>query len=121
MTTKSVLKILGSILLLLSVFGYLFPKWGKVDFTNNENLFYLLTALVALFFAQFNPRVRKTILFIFAIAFLILGLYGFTLKHPTDFRIGTMKAQLDLIDNLINLGFGLAFAWFGFQHAKRST
>jgi hypothetical protein len=112
METKSVLKVFGTLLLLLSLFGYLFPDWGKVDFTNNENLAHLLLALLAFFMATFSNSIRAKAIFGFSLLFLLWGLYGFMLPKPTDFHLGVITMQLDEFDNYLHLVMGLALSWF---------
>lgn len=112
MQTKPVLKVLGTLLLLLGIFGYTFPEWGPIRFTNNENLFHVLSAFALLFLSQFKPNVHKWVLVIFALLYLALGVGGFTLKNPSDFRLKNITMQLDTVDSVAHVGFGLAFAWF---------
>ncbi len=112
MQTKPILKVLGTLLLLYGIFGYVFPDWGSVRFTNNENLFHILSAFALLFLAQFKPHIRKWTLLVFALIYLAIGIGGFTLKKPTDFRIKRVTMQLDLVDNIPHVAFGLAFTWF---------
>ncbi len=118
MEMKSALKVFGTLLILLAVFGFLFPNWGHTVFTNNENLFHLLVGLAAILLAEFSSPVRQGSLLILALAFLALGVYGFVLKHPADFHIKHVTAQLDLVDNILHLLFGLGFAWGWFNRLK---
>jgi hypothetical protein len=112
MQTRPALKVLGTLLFLYGVFGYIFPHWGKVVFTNNENLFHVLTGVGAILFASATPPRRKITLFALALLYLGLGIYAFTIKHPMDFHIKNISAQLDEVDNYIHIIIGLTFAWF---------
>ncbi len=112
---KQALNVLGTLLFLLGVFGYIYPDWHSVQFTNNENLFHVLMGVGAVFGANLSASSRKNALLILSLILLAIGIYGFTLKHPTDFRLKNVTAQLDLIDNVIHVLFGLSFAWFWLQ------
>lgn len=111
MNSKSALKVIGTLLLLWGIFGYLFPNWHTTIFTNNENLWHVITGLVFIFMANFSPSYRRWTIFIGALLYLILGLYGLALKHPSDFHLKTITAQLDLFDNILHLIFALALSW----------
>lgn len=120
MSTQQALRVLGTLLFLYGVFGYIFPEWGKTLFSNNENLFHVLTGLGALLLANFSPSHRRLTLLVLALLYLGLGIYGFTLAQPTDFRLKAITAQLDDVDNYIHVAFGLAFAWFWLNARKTS-
>ncbi len=118
MQTKSTLKVLGTLLFLLGVFGYIFPHWQETFFTNNENLFHVLTGFGAIMFASASTLYRRYTFAILMVLYLALGIYGFTLKQPSDFHIKRVTAQLDLVDNIIHLGAGLAFGWFWLRNRQ---
>jgi hypothetical protein len=112
MSYNQVLKVGGTILFLFGVFGYIYPKWGGTQFTNNENLFHVLTGLIAVFLAELSAPKQRIAIAVLALIYIALGVYGFALKQPTDFHIGTIKAQLDLFDNIAHVVIGLGWAWF---------
>jgi len=112
MQSKQALTVLGTILFLYGVFGYIFPHWGHVEFTNNENLFHVITGLAAVLMANFSDMYRRYTFLIVALLYLALGVYGFTLRQPTAFHIKHITAQIDMIDNYIHGVIGLAFAWY---------
>jgi hypothetical protein len=120
MSSKQVLKVLGTLLFLFGVFGYIFPHWGHVQFTNNENLWHVVTGVIAIMMASVSPQNRRYTLLIWAALYLILGIYGFALKHPADFHIKHITAQLDMVDNYIHVLIGLVFAWFWLNNRKKS-
>lgn len=101
----------GTILLLLGVFGYIFPQWDSVQFTNNENLFHVLTGLLLVMLAGLPLAKQKWLILVYGLAYLGLGIYGFTLNQPADFHIKAITAQLDLFDNYFHVVVALAFAW----------
>lgn len=118
--TQQALKVLGTLLLLWGIFGFLFPQWGNVQFTNNENLFHILIGLLAILMAEFSPFTRRWSLLLLAVIFLTLGIYSFTLETPTDFQVWRVAAQADLVDNVIHTLFGLGFAWFWLQSRPKA-
>jgi hypothetical protein len=118
MTTKQILKILGTLLFLYGVFGYIFPHWGHVQFTNNENLWHVTTGLIAIIMASASLPSRRNTLLVLALLYLVLGIYGFTLHHPTDFHIKHITAQLDTFDNYAHVVIGLIFSWFWLSNRK---
>ncbi len=121
MQTKSALKIIGTSLFLYGVFGFLFPHWHNTFFTNNENLFHLLTGLVALVLAESSALHRRWTLVILALLYLVLGLTGFSLNHPADFHIKHSTAQLDEFDNYVHILFGLLLAWFWLTSQRQKS
>jgi len=120
MNSKSVLKVLGTLLFLFGVFGYIFPNWHHTVFTNNENLFHVVTGLAAIMLASATINYRRYTLLTWAAVYLLLGIYGFALKHPADFHIKHITAQLDVVDNYLHILFGLAFAWYWLNFRKKS-
>lgn len=118
MQTKPTLRVLGTLLFLYGAFGYIFPQWGQTVFTNNENLFHVLTGLGAILYSHSSVKRARNTLFILALAYLALGIYGFTLRQPTDFKIKRITAQLDETDNYTHAVIGVAFAWFWLKAKK---
>lgn len=112
MQTKQALTVFGTFLILYGLFGYIFPEWGTTHFNNNENLFHVLIGILATMLASASVVRRKQAILAYAILFLALGLYGFTLKQPTDFLLNNqIVMQLDLANNIAHIIVGLAFAW----------
>lgn len=121
MQTKQALKVLGTILFLYGIFGYLFPEWGGTVFSENENLFHLVTGLAAVFMSNFSLLHRKWTLLVLAILYLALGIYGFSAFLPADIHIKsvTIKAHIDEFDNYVNLIIGLISAYIWLQGRKQ--
>ncbi|HEY1074339.1 MAG TPA: hypothetical protein VGE59_01395 [Patescibacteria group bacterium] len=116
MQTKQALKVLGTFLFLLGVFGYIFPNWKSVHFTNNENLFHVISGLIAITASNLKPRGRTITLGLLIVFYLAWGIWGFTLHAPLDAKILiknkiNLSTQLDTIDNYLHILFGLGFAW----------
>lgn len=111
-STKQILKVGGTLLFLFGVFGYIFPKWGGTQFSNNENLFHVVTGLLAVFIAELSLQKQRLALIVLALIYIAIGVYGFYLKQPTDFHLGKVTAQLDLFDNIAHVVIGLAWSWF---------
>jgi hypothetical protein len=111
-SSKQILKVGGTLLFLFGVFGYIYPKWGNVQFSNNENLFHVITGLLAVLMAEFSVQKQRIAMLVLVLIYLALGIYGFYLKQPTDFHIKNVTAQLDLFDNISHTLIGLAWAWF---------
>ncbi len=65
-----------------------------------------------LILATTNPLYRRYTLVIAMVLYLALGIYGFTLKQPSDFHLKKITAQLDLVDNIMHVATGLIFGWF---------
>jgi hypothetical protein len=115
--TKQALKVLGTLLFLYGVFGYIFPKWGGVHFTNNENLVHVVTGILVILFSNASSKWRTIIAVIITIFYLSWGIWGFTLKQPLDAKILiknklNLSTQLDEVDNYAHIVTSLGFAWF---------
>lgn len=123
MTIKQVLKVSGTLLFLFAIFGYLFPEWGRTEFSNNENLFRLIIAGLLVLAAELSVKWRRVTLAIVTLAFLALGIYGFTRYLPADvvIRTLTIPAHLDKFDNYLHVLLGLFFGWFAIHSLNRSS
>jgi hypothetical protein len=111
MKSQQALKVFGTLIFLLGYFGYLFPEWRQTVFTNNENLFHVLTGLLAIMLASFSLITRKRSIVLLGLIYFALGIYGFTLKDPTQHIFKPWLVKLDEIDNYLHVLAGLAFAW----------
>lgn len=122
MQTKSALNTLGTLLFLLGVFGYIFPRLPHTFFSNNENLFHVVAGLVLLGLASGATALRRKTLFVASILFLIIGLYGFFAGNPEFVQIRKLSfdTYLNEADNYIHIGLGLALAWFWIASASKA-
>jgi uncharacterized membrane protein len=113
MTTKSMMKVFGTLLFLFGIFGYLFPDWGKTIFSNNENLAHILLGLLLIVTAELPLLWQKWIVSLVGVFFLFLAIYGFSHVAPTDIHVKKtiITAHLDPFDNYFNLIVGLMLAW----------
>jgi hypothetical protein len=118
MQTKPSLTILATLLFLLGVFGYIFPTWHNTHFTNNENLFHVLIAVVLWMVAGADAKKRMLGLLLSALVFLAFGIFGFTLKQPLILIHHRQFMQLDEVDNYFHIVFGLAFAWVWLRNRR---
>lgn len=122
MQTKSALKVLGTLLFLLGVLGYIFPHWPQTFFSNNENLFHVLAGLITLMLASVSPAFRLKSLFWLAVLFLAIGAFGFFAGNPEFVQIKKIAfdTYLNEADNYIHTVFALAFAWFWLTNRTRN-
>lgn len=118
--SRRLLRIAASLLFLLSVFGYLFPNWGNTVFSANENLFHLVTAVVAIVLTASSPTVRWWTVAGLAAVFLALGILGFSEPPPVDIHLKTrlIVAHLDLFDTIVHLIAGLVLTWLWLNRPK---
>ncbi len=120
MQTKQGLTILGTLLLLVGVFGYIFPHLPSTTFHNNENLFHVVAAILSLGFASAVAKTRNRALLAYAVIFWVLGLYGFFASNPDYLHIKSYSyaISLDTADNYLHIVFGLAYAWTWLRFRK---
>ncbi len=117
MSTKTSLQFLGTMLLLFSIFGFLFPELGSTIFTPTEIWFTLISSIVLFICATTAQNIQRWTLLISSIIFLGLGLFAIALANPTDFVIPKTRIEphLDTSDAII---YGLIFlvcAWSWLQ------
>ncbi len=121
MQTKQPLTVLGTLIFLLGVGGYIFPTWQATRFTNNENLLHVIIALLLWLAAAWEPKKRLASLLVAALVFLALGIYGFTLKDLNYFVNNRLFFRFDAVDNYVHCVFALAFAWFWLKNRKATV
>lgn len=111
MQTKQPLTVLGTLIFLVGVFGYIFPVWQTTRFTNNENLLHVVLGVVLLISASLSQQKRHMILILSALLLLALGLAGFSLKDPNYFVNNRLVIRFDEVDNYLHCLFALALGW----------
>ena len=121
MQTKQPLTVLGTLIFLLGVFGYIFPIWHATRFTNNENLLHVVIAVLLWLAAAWDAKKRVGSLLVAALLFLALGVYGFTLKDPNYFVNSRLFIRFDAVDNYIHAIGALIFTWFWLQNRHRKN
>ncbi len=121
MSLKQILKISSALFFLYSVFGYLFPAWGGIVFSNNENLAHLITAIVLSIAVELPAKWQKWIVFVLSLKLIVLGLYGFGHVAPADIVIKStvIPAHLDSFDNYSNVVIGLLFAYLWIKNRSK--
>lgn len=111
MESKPLIKLLGTLLLLFGIFGYLFPTIPGLTFTTRENELHALTGLLVLILASLEGYYRRISLVLMALFYLALGIYGFSLTQSTLTVRPGITLELSRVDTIIHLLFGLAFSW----------
>lgn len=114
---KIVSKIIGIVLLLVGIVGFLLPSVLGMHLTFIHNLVHLATALVALYFGfAASPRAASSFCQVFGVVYLLVGVLGFV--FPTivvSLLMGhNMTESPSLImDNIVHLLLGVVFMVVG--------
>ena len=128
---KTISTILGVILLLVGLAGFLIPNLAGTHLSTAHNLIHLATGAAALYFGlAASPSAARLFAIIFGLVYLLLGVTGFflgatgTITLPQHlvaggvnehmFRLIPGVLELGTMDHVVHLLLGLLFLVAGF-------
>jgi hypothetical protein len=119
---KTVCKILGVVLLLVGIAGFLKSDLLMMHLTPIHNIIHLLTAAIALYigFAG-SANAARTFCLVFGAIYLLVGALGFIAPKELANIIGHTMADTDSLtpDNIVHLVLGGVFLLVGLQRAPQ--
>ena len=113
---KTVCKILGVVLLLVGVCGFVAPTLLGAHLTPAHNVVHLLSGILALYFGFAGTlSAAKTFSLVFGVVYLALGILGMALGQPPDrlwhvagiLEFGTADHGIHILLGVIFLAGGL--------------
>ena len=115
---KTVCKILGVVLLLVGVCGFVAPTLLGAHLTPAHNVVHLLSGVLALYFGfAGSASSAKGFCLLFGVVYMALGVIGLA-KGNID--IAVIKLMLGRVDHLIHILVGVLFLAGGLLSGKSS-
>ena len=107
--TKTMLDIIGTILLVLGIAGFVSPGMGGTHLSVAHNLIHIVSGAVALWFGlKGTVSGARTFSWVFGLIYGLLGVAGFILGQPalpaTMPEMGSDPKLLTVIPNVLELG-----------------
>ncbi len=117
---KTVCKILGVVLVLLGIVGFIKPDLAGLHLTTIHNVVHLLIAAIALYIGFMGSDSQaRTFNQVFGVIYLLLGILGFVVPDTVASIIQAHSAEGMVIDNVVHLLIGAVCAVVGFMRSPQ--
>jgi Domain of unknown function (DUF4383) len=119
---KNLCKILGVVLALVGIAGFLKPDLLGLHLTTVHNIVHLLTAAIALYVGFMGTySAARTFNQVFGVIYLLLGILGFIAPGLVASVIQSHATGGLVMDNVVHLLIGLVCAVVGFMRAPQTA
>lgn len=120
--TRTMLNIMGGILILVGLAGFALPGLAGAHLSLAHNVIHLVSGALALYFGmRASWSAMRAFCFIFGLVYGLLGVLGLALGSGSGRMMTIIPGQLELglVDHVIHVALGMVFMALGFAARLR--
>jgi hypothetical protein len=122
--TRTILNIMGGILILVGLAGFAMPSLAGAHLSVAHNVVHLVSGALALYFGvKASCSAMRAFCFVFGCVYGLLGVVGLAMGSGSDRMLAIIPGQLELglADHVIHVLLGVVFVALGFAARPRAA